>query len=318
MLLFILSIFLGAIGAYLIKSYGSKIGLVDSPNHRSSHSIPTPKGGGIGILAAFIAASLITKQPPTFYLPITSISLLGLFGDHHELSAKLRLILQFILTIIIVINLTSWNLITPSLLFLLSIWVLFIVGTANFYNFMDGINGIAGVTGIIAFGLLAAYIPETTANKSYVLLAASLGCACVGFLPFNFPHAKTFMGDVGSILLGYVYGILVFLISSTFLDFICYASFLFPFYIDELSTMFIRIKSRENLAQAHRKHLYQILVNEYAQDHWKITVAYGLLQLIVGVGVISLRTYGSVAVLTFLLFFSFSFIAISNYFRKHI
>jgi Fuc2NAc and GlcNAc transferase len=84
-----------------------------------------------------------------------------------------------------------------------------------------------------------------------------MSLSCIGFLPFNVPKAKVFMGDVGSILLGFIFsGMAVYLFNDV-LDFICLSSFLFPFYADELTTMIVRLKDGENLTNAHRRHLYQ-------------------------------------------------------------
>ena len=170
--------------------------------------------------------------------------------------------------------------------------VVFIVGTANFYNFMDGINGISGITGIIGFGMIAFYALYFGNSSHLSTLAICMSISCVGFLPFNVPKAKVFMGDVGSILLGFVFSGLVVYLSENVLDFVCLMSFLFPFYADELITMVIRLKNKENLTKAHRRHLYQILANEYGISHWKISTGYGLFQLMIGISILLLKTYG--------------------------
>lgn len=316
-LTYIISFLLGLSGAFGVLLIANRVGLVDTPNHRSSHSIPTPKGGGIGILFAFIATSYLTKLPVAFFLPIILVSFMGFVGDRKELSTRFRLIIQFVAAIIVVYSFISTESMAFPLILILPFLVIFIVGTANFYNFMDGINGIAGITGVIAFGLLAMYYPFSNTTPLFLFpVALSLACACLGFLPFNFPNAKVFMGDVGSILLGYVFAVLVVFLSQTPLDFVCYASFLFPFYIDELTTMYLRLKNGENLAQAHRKHFYQILVNENAVAHWKVTMGFAFFQLFIGVSVMTLKTYGSVMVVAFLMLFSAVFVVVSQYYRN--
>ena len=162
---------------------------------------------------------------------------------------------------------------------LMPLLVIFVVGTANFYNFMDGINGISGITGIIGFGMIAFYALNSGNDSHLSTLAICMSISCVGFLPFNVPKAKVFMGDVGSILLGFVFSGMVVYLSNNVLDFICLSSFLFLFYADEFTTMIVRLKDGENLTKAHRRHLYQLLANEGKIPHWKISVAYGLLQL---------------------------------------
>jgi Fuc2NAc and GlcNAc transferase len=94
----------------------------------------------------------------------------------------------------------------------------FIVGTANFYNFMDGINGIAGITGVVAFGLLALFGHLHGAGEGMVLCSLCLGAACLGFLPFNMPRARVFMGDVGSVLLGFLFALLVIFLARDLKD----------------------------------------------------------------------------------------------------
>jgi len=105
----------------------------------------------------------------------------------------------------------------------------FIVGTANYYNFMDGINGIAAITGIVAFCLLGFYGSLNGRDPAMIALCFALAFACAGFLPFNMPAARVFMGDVGSVLLGFVFACIVVLFSNSFSEFVVLASFLFPF-----------------------------------------------------------------------------------------
>ena len=200
----------------------------------------------------------------------------------------------------------------PWLLF----WTIFIVGTANFYNFMDGINGISGITGIVGFGLLAYYIFFNDGQTLLSNIAICISLSCLGFLPMNMPKAKVFMGDIGSILLGSVFAGLVFLSSKTALDFICMASFLFPFYADELTTMLVRLREGENLTQPHRRHLYQLLANERGVPHWTLSLGFGFLQFAVGVSVLFVKPYGILPVFTMLILCFIIFASVSSYLRS--
>jgi Fuc2NAc and GlcNAc transferase len=142
---------------------------------------------------------------------------------------------------------------------------------------------------------------HSTGGHSFLkILTISMSLACAGFLPFNMPGARVFMGDVGSILLGFLFGAMVVLLSKSVLEFICLSSFLFPFYADELTTMAVRIKAKENLLRPHRRHIYQLLANEKGIAHWKVSVGYGLLQLFVGMAVMGIRPVGLIAVIVFL------------------
>ena len=124
------------------------------------------------------------------------------------------------------------------------------------------------------------------------------------------------MGDVGSILLGFVFAAIAVLISRSAADFICIAGFLFPFYADELITMSIRLKNGENLLKPHRKHLYQILANELKIDHWKVSIGYGALQAAIGVLMLFARPFGLGALVFLLLMSGFGFIAVNYVIRN--
>ena len=310
---YISSFILAAMGAFLVHRSAGKIGLIDHPNKRSSHKAPTPKGGGIGILAAFVLTSFTTNIPSTYWLPITIVSVFSLYGDRKRLAPRLRLCIQFTASFAIVLGgLTIKN---PLLILFFTV---FIVGTANCYNFMDGINGIAAITGLIGFFLVGLYSYIFTTGGVFFPLTIATALACAGFLPFNIPRAKVFMGDVGSILLGFLFGTLVLVSSQKLIDFVCLTSFLFPFYSDEIMTKIVQILDGEVLTQPHRKHLYQLLVNEMGIDHWKISVSYGLLQLVIGVSVMVMSFFGSISVFALLTLYLLIFIGFNLLVRSKV
>jgi Fuc2NAc and GlcNAc transferase len=185
---------------------------------------------------------------------------------------------------------------------------------------MDGINGIAALSGIIGFGLLGLYTlyrpPVDIFQTSLSLLSICIALACLGYLPFNMPRAKVFMGDVGSILLGFVFAGLVLTLSRNYLEMVCFTALLFPFYADELTTMVVRLKDHENLTRSHRRHLYQLLVNEFGVAHWKVSAAYGAAQLFIGGGVLFAYRYGVTAVLFFLTLCFIGFTLLTAHIRK--
>lgn len=300
----------------MVCRFAGRLGLLDCPNERSSHCTPTPRGGGVGIFAAFLLSAVFAGMPMTFWLPLSAVSILAFLGDRIYLSPKLRLYAQLFLMAFLVVGTGHWPSnplwYLPWVLF----WAIFIVGTANFYNFMDGINGISGITGIIGFGLLGGYFFLNDGQSLLSTIAICISLSCLGFLPLNMPKAKVFMGDIGSILLGSVFASLVFLASKTALDFLCMVSFLFTFYADELTTMFVRLRDGENLTQAHRRHIYQLLANEKGVPQWKVSMGFGFLQLAVGVGAMVLKPYGILAVLTTLLLGFIAFASVSFYLRS--
>jgi len=185
--------------------------------------------------------------------------------------------------------------------------VFFVVATSNYYNFMDGINGIAALTGIVAFLVLFFYTLFFNFSLPIAFSTLSIAIACLGFLPFNFPRATVFMGDVGSILLGFVFAVYVVVLSSNLLDFIVLTSVLFPFYADELVTLFVRLKSGDKILKPHRKHLYQLLANEKKMPHWKVTLLYVFLQIVIVLTVFLIKNTGIINILLLLLLYLFLF-----------
>ena len=317
-ILYLISLILGGAGGWIISKWGIRLSLVDHPNERSSHNIVTPKGGGIGILVAFVFCSLYTKISYWFWVPATGVSVLGLLTDRFEITPQVRLILQFIAAFIVVIGLERLSVSGIKVIGLIFFFTVFVVGTANFYNFMDGINGIAGITGIVGFGLIAFYASHFDFNAPLVTLAICISLACLGFLPFNMPKARVFMGDVGSILLGFVFAVMVVYFLNSFMDFICFTSFLFPFYADEITTMVIRIRDKESLTQPHRRHIYQLLANDRGIAHWKVSAGYGIFQLFVGMNVLMLRSFGVFVVLFFITACFAGFVLLNFRIRKRL
>jgi Fuc2NAc and GlcNAc transferase len=301
-----------------IARWGHRFGLTDIPNERSSHSRPTPKGGGIGILAAFLICSISFSIPKSFWIPAVLLSFFSLWGDHSEIRPQIRLLFQFTAGTILLIGILIGNGSGIAVYVLIPLLATFVVGTANYYNFMDGINGIAAITGLLGFGLLGWFAAAEVADTKIIALCVCMSLSCLGFLPFNIHKARVFMGDVGSVLLGFVFAGLVVWVSRGFLDFVCATSFLFPFYADELTTLFVRIKDGDKLIKPHRRHLYQLLTNEYGILHWKVSLSYGAFQLIVGISILLLKNMGGVIVLSALVFYFCSFTMLSFLFRKKI
>ena len=306
-----LFIILGAVlftvfGILVIIKLGEKIGYIDCPNERSSHSKSIPKGGGIGILAGYILVSIFKGVSVFFWLPTVTLSLYSFWGDKTDLPVKNRLLVQFATAAVVLayfslkttplwmFSRTSSNLLIYGFVFIFCL--VFIVGTANFFNFMDGINGIAALTGAIAFISLG-YVAADKDLTGYGILAFGIAISCVCFLPWNIGDAKIFLGDVGSIFLGFVFSILVIRLSETFFDFLCYTLFIFPFYGDEVLTMIMRISKKEPILKAHRRHLYQVLANEGNIAHWKISSSYAAFQAIVCVVVIGFKNLGLLVIL---------------------
>lgn len=301
----------GFLGAWLISKYGRRFHLEDHPVPRSSHSSPVPKGGGLGLLVAFLLVGWLAHAPKGLLIPGSIVSLLGLAGDRTHIDQKVRLAVQFAAALGSVLSLGL------SPIFILPAMV-FMVGTANFFNFMDGIDGIAGLAGLVAFGLLGLFAYGRSPTGPEGVVAFGLAAACVGFLPCNLPRAKVFMGDVGSILLGYVFAWGVVRLSRGPVEFLCLCTFLGTFYADELTTMFVRLLDGENLLHAHRRHLYQLLANEKGIAHWKVSLGFALAQLAAGLCVWKLSRLGVGPVLGMLMLFLAPFWAYNFRLRRYL
>lgn len=296
---FLLSFIFGISGAFLISKSGERLSLVDTPNERSSHHRVTPRGGGIGILAAVAVGGSVFGLPWYFLLPAVGISCVSLIDDRYNLPSRVRILSQLFCSFVFVLFFLKAghpvSVVSPFSV-LLVFYSLYIVATSNFYNFMDGINGIAAISGIVGFGLLAFYGHRMGKDAAAVKISICLALACLGFLPFNIPKASVFMGDVGSILLGFSFGGIVVIFSESILEFLVLLSFLFPFYADEGLTILERLMKKESLFKAHRRHLYQFLTNERGIAHWKISTFYGISQLIIGMLVWYVSGFNSIAV----------------------
>lgn len=308
----LLSLCLGVAGAWSVMKIGGSCGLMDLPGFRSSHSRPTPKGGGIGILFAFVIASLLNAIPLSLWLPATIISLTGLIGDRVELSQARRLLVHLTCAMIVLIGRRHlFDTVPVHPLTSLIIGGLFIAGTANVFNFMDGINGMAGISAIVGFGLLAFYGILQEIPEKFILLDLCIMFACMGFLYFNLPNAKVFMGDAGSVFLGFLFAAMVCISNGTLIGFLSCTSFFFLIYADALTTIAIRFIEGDAILVPHRRHLYQVLVNELALPHWKVSVGYGIIQTLIGVVVMVLQNLGLAAVIIGMAVMGLLFVAAS-------
>nr|MBP6751239.1 hypothetical protein [Xanthomonadaceae bacterium] len=194
---------LGYVGAGLARRYALQRRLMDEPGERRSHTVPTPRGGGIAIVAALsiAALALIVRQPRE--IVATASGLLGLWlvasvgwiDDHRPLSPWLRLAVHGIAATALA---TGAFLGGESLAAAATTWVLCLV-LVNVWNFMDGIDGLASTQA----ALVAAAFAFCAGSASSTLLALAAIGAIFGFLPFNLPKARLFLGDVGSGALGY-------------------------------------------------------------------------------------------------------------------
>lgn len=277
---------------HVLRRYALHKSLLDIPNGRSSHTIPTPRGGGVAIVISYlvalvwmISAGLIGRDPfLAMFGAGALIAALGFLDDHGHIAARWRLLGHFFaaawalfwlggLPAISVFGMTlAPGLIVNVLAAFYLVWLL------NLYNFMDGIDGIASVEAIcVCVG--AAIIYALSGFATLVWLPVLLACAVAGFLFWNFPPAKIFMGDAGSGFLGIMLGCLSLQgawISSQFLW--VWLILLGVFIVDATVTLIRRLVRGDKVYEAHRSHAYQFASRRFGK-HLPVTSAVGVINL---------------------------------------
>lgn len=259
-----------------------KFNIIDKPNERSSHTRVTLRGGGVvfyfGVLLFFVLQGF---QYPYFMGGITIIAAVSFADDVRTLSSKVRLPLHFGAMALLFFE---WGLFAQPWYLILMAFVL-AVGVINAYNFMDGINGITGVYSVVALAALAYVNAQVYHFVDDKLIYFSLMAVMV-FNWFNFrKKARCFAGDVGSVTIAFL---IVFLLGKLIIETgnFGYILFLGVYGVDSVLTIVHRIMLKENIFEAHRKHVYQIMANELRIPHLMVSLFYGALQLLVSIVVI--------------------------------
>jgi len=264
----------------LIKSYiylADKYNIIDKPNNRSSHSKITVRGGGIifpiGAITWFLMSGL---QFPMFFIGLIIISFVSFIDDISPLSSRIRIAVQFA-AILLLFSELGFH------LFPWWAWIIVLIITAgiiNAFNFMDGINGITGgysLSVLSGIWMVNNYQVEFIANEFIYFTAISL--VIFGF--FNFRRiAICFAGDVGSVSIAFI---ITFLLSKLIIQTQnpLYILFLGVYGVDSILTIIYRIWNKENIFDAHRKHLYQLLSNELKIPQLYVATIYLSLQLLI-------------------------------------
>ena len=275
--------------AWLIARRLARAGgrLMDVPNSRSLHERPVPRGGGIGILAGvalalpWLAPGSALQQAVLLALVLGGISFLD---DLYRLSARIRFSAQAVLAGL-AIGLGLWlpelalpglTLHWPSSLGMGLSWLL-LVWMTNLYNFMDGMDGFAGGMAAIGFGALG-LLGWQAGDTDFALVCAVVVAASAGFLWFNFPPARLFMGDVGSAALGFLAGALMLWGARRSLFPLWIGLLVFsPFVADATVTLLRRLLRGERVWQAHRSHCYQRLARSGWGHRRTVLAEYGLM-----------------------------------------
>ncbi len=261
--------------------------MMDLPNERSSHSLPTPRMGGVPMVVAATLAfggwALLTvkggvlgKGLSCTFLFALSMFVLGFFDDLRDLSPLFRFLVQFVSATLLLVflaphlsDVSLWEWVLPKWAWVVpgAFWVVWML---NLYNFMDGIDGLAGGEATLAssfFFLVFAYFGEPGWAAINLVVAA----ASMGFLVHNWPPAKIFMGDGGSAFLGAFYGMQS--VVAPLMTPVPFLVFVLPFanfILDATYTLFRRMLRREKWYQAHRSHVYQRMTDT-GMSHKEVT-----------------------------------------------
>ncbi len=274
--------------------YAHRRRLIDQPGERRSHAVPTPRGGGLGIAVALLAGcawaaasgALGSWPAGAFATGLVLVAGIGWVDDHRPLSPVLRLLVQCVAGMVVAIGVFGiegrWG------------WAL-VAGAAvpvlvNVWNFMDGIDGLATTQALIAGCTLALMAPGQAGLPGW-----ALAVACAGFLPFNFPRARIFLGDVGSGTLGYVLAVTAVLAAADrgggIAGATCVLLPLSAFLVDASMTLARRFLAGERWWLPHVSHLYQRLVRA-GHRHATVTLVYAAFSLVAGILALALNQAG--------------------------
>lgn len=276
-----------------LRRYALARRLMDVPNARSSHSVPTPRGGGVAIVLSFLGAVLLLgltgDLPQSVVWALTGagawVAVLGFLDDHGHVPAGWRLLGHFggaaaalfmlggLPPLVIFGERVALGLPGQALALVYLVWLL------NLYNFMDGIDGIAAVEAVsvcLGGALLHAVVGQAAEGMSALLLAA----AAAGFLAWNFPPARIFMGDAGSGFLGIALGILSLQAAWVAPQLLwCWLILLGVFVVDATWTLLRRLVRGDRVYEAHRSHAYQFAARHFGR-HLPVTLAIGAINLL--------------------------------------
>ncbi|GAB3384889.1 MraY family glycosyltransferase [Lysobacter fragariae] len=262
------------IGTWLARRYALQRNLVDHPGERRAHVVPTPRGGGIAIVVALLVATcaLAWRYPQqivllaAYLIGMVAVAAIGWLDDHRPLSAWVRLGVQAIAAGVLALGVAAtWG----DLLLAIAAFVAVMVLT-NVWNFMDGIDGIAASQAALVAGGLS-----VLGGGAFAWLGLALVAGCLGFLPFNFPRARIFLGDVGSGALGFTLAALL-IVAAAGMPRFAWLLLLLPlsaFLVDSGLTLARRVLRGERWWTAHAQHAYQAWAAR-SGTHAIVTFAY--------------------------------------------
>jgi len=259
-----------------VRRWALRRSVLDIPSHRSSHTAPTPRGGGVAIVLTLLPEMAVFSLRSRGWLYLTvaaaAVALIGWIDDIRSVSVGPRLIVQLSAAIVVMVVFGPIRWIAlPGMdvslgWFSVPLTLLWVAGLTNAYNFMDGIDGIAGAEGVaVAAGI--AMIASLTGRTDLAMFGVAIAGSCAGFLVHNWERARIFMGDVGSSFVGFVFAGAAVSAGREREVTTYVVLFLVPFLFDSSFTFFRRLFRHENVLSAHRSHLYQRLTQSGLRHH---------------------------------------------------
>lgn len=259
-------------------AYARRRGLIDQPGRRRSHGVPTPRGGGIGIVVAVLALGLVPAAAggaaiaAALATAVAVVAAVGWWDDHRPLSARLRLAVHLGAAAGVAIAVLGVPGDVRSVA-VLALAGLAIAWSVNLHNFIDGINGLLGLQALAISAILGG-IAALAGQDGLAAWCAILAAACVGFLPFNLPRARIFLGDVGSGAIGLLLGAFALLAwRREVLDAGALLMLLSACGVDATATLLSRMARGRRWWRPHREHLYQWLVRG-GTSHARVALLY--------------------------------------------
>lgn len=299
-----------------------RVKIIDTPNERSSHVRPTPKSGGLAVVATFFAGmaglylladtvQLVESYFLGFFFSCVVLVAVSLWDDMKNMGFKGKLLTQagcagVVCLVGIVVDKVPvpFGGMLPLGLFGYAVTLVWLVGLTNAFNFMDGLDGLAGGTAALVAALFGLITLVEGSHFVYLTSWVIVG-GCLGFLLFNFPPARIFMGDVGSQFLGFAFAALAIIAmryDHSHTPFLVMPLLFLHFLWDTGFTILRRWWIGENIAQAHRTHLYQ-LANRLGFSHREVTLYHYVVTLAQGLGALLLvRIPGEARLLVFVPF----------------
>ncbi|KTT62956.1 glycosyl transferase [Pseudomonas oryzihabitans] len=276
------------LGTAALRRYALSGGLLDEPNARSSHQVPTPRGGGLAFVLVFLLGCLVLQKLGLLETSSCAVlvgagllvATLGFVDDHRHVGAGWRLLGHFVAALVALLGLGGYGVLPTVLAGMtgLPAWLVLLLGAfylvwlLNLYNFMDGIDGIAAVEALtVCLGMALIY--EMTGYPGLLGAPLLLAAAVGGFLLWNFPPARIFMGDVGSGFLGLILGVLSLQAAMAQLAlFWAWLILLAVFVVDATWTLLRRLSRGKKPYEAHRTHAYQWASRRHG-THRSVTLA---------------------------------------------